>query len=77
MPSSSAATEWVSSSLPLIPPRSLLDELPIRATLAAWQHRPDAPRCLLSGSQPVIAARPLRTSYSPCRRLLGGLVGRS
>ena len=39
MPSSSAATEWVSSSLPLIPPRSLLDELPIRATLAAWQHR--------------------------------------
>ncbi len=58
------------------PPRSLLDELPIRATLAAWQHRPDAPRCM-SGSQPVIAARPLRTSYSPCRRLLGGLVGRS
>ena len=35
MPPRLPAMEWVSSSLSLIPPRSLLDELPIRATLAA------------------------------------------
>ena len=39
------------------------------------QH-PDAPRST-SGSRPVIAGRPLRTSYSRSRRPLGGLAGRS
>jgi hypothetical protein len=67
--------EWVSSSLSLIPPRSLLDALPIRETLAAWQH-PDAPRST-SGSRPVIAARPSRTSYSRSRRPPDGLGGQS
>ena len=57
-------------------PRSSLDELPIRATLATRQHRPDAPRCMF-GSRLVIAARPWRTSYSRSRRPLDGLAGRS
>ena len=42
--------------------------------LTAWQQRPDAPPCM-SGSPPVIAARPSRTSYSRFRRPLDGLAG--
>ena len=53
----------------------LLDAMPIRATLPLWQH-PDALPST-SGSRPVIAARPSRTSYSRSRRLLDGLAGRS
>jgi hypothetical protein len=51
-----------------------IDGLAIREMLTAWQHRPDAPRCMC-GSPPLIAVRVLRTSYSPFRRPLDGLAG--
>ena len=59
----------------------LQTELPICDTLTRWQQRyaplarPDAPPCM-SGSALPIGGRPLITSYSPCRRPLGGLVDR-
>ena len=54
--------------------------MPICETLPGWQHRqtplarPDAPPCM-SGSALPIGARPSITSYSPCRKPLGGLDG--
>ena len=48
-------------------PRSLLDELPIRATLPLWQQSPDALPCM-SGSRPVIAARPLKNQLQPLHK---------